>query len=336
MTTFKEISVEDYKKLLDNKQHTFAKTFKNVELLQKFENRKLKNDSIDDIIDEEQKLENENKYIEKLTNKLSEKINKNNGELLTIYNSDKESVLNFIKDVYIKYKNASLYKPRNENIEEIPLESIMNSIKNNQNIGKSDREHIYYIYKTSDDLKNVTIDYNKYKNAMEDIEKFRNVDIKKDVKSKSKSLPSSSNKSLIPKLKDNISKTIMEKITGQGYNTIKIDQDMLKKNILKVRYISNNRKVHNDLLKNDYQISDNMKNAILKNKNINKLSKNEYDVYNALQKYKNNDKLQLLISSYLAGNKSKDLYNKINEMLYNNYKNNKITKNEYQNIINKI
>ena len=28
-----------------------------------------------------------------------------------------------------------------------------------------------------------------------------------------------------------------------------------------------------------------MKNAILKNKNINKLSKNEYDVYNALQKY---------------------------------------------------
>ena len=110
---------------------------------------------------------------------------------------------------------------------------------------------------------------------------------------------------------------------------------MLKKNILKVRYISNNRKVHNDLLKNDYQISDNMKNAILKNKNINKLTKNEYDVYNALQKYKNNE-LELLISSYLAGNKSKDLYNKINEMLYNNYKNNKITKKEYQNIIDKI
>ena len=93
--------------------------------------------------------------------------------------------------------------------------------------------------------------------------------------------------------------------------------------------------MHNDLLKNDYQISDNMKNAILKNKNINKLTKNEYAVYNALQKYKNNE-LQLLISSYIAGNKSKDLYNKINEMLYNNYKNNKITKKEYQNIINKI
>ena len=260
------------------------------------------------------------------------KLVKNNGELINIHNNDKEGVINFVKNIYIKYKNASLYKPRNENIEEVSLESIMNSIKNNKEIGKSDREYIYNIYKTNNDLKDVTIDYNEYKNAMEDIEKFRNVDIK----TKSKSLPSSSKKSLIPKLKDNISKTIIQKITGQGYNKIKIDQDLLKKNILKVRYISNNRKVHNALLKEDYQISNNMKNAILKNKNINKLSKNEYDVYNALQKYKNNDKLQLLISSYLAGNKSKDLYNKINEMLYNNYQNNKISKTEYQNIINKL
>ena len=75
---FKEISVEDYKKLLDNKQHTFAKTFKNIELLQKFENRKLKNDDINDIIYDEQKLEKEDKYIEKLTDKLSEKLIKVN------------------------------------------------------------------------------------------------------------------------------------------------------------------------------------------------------------------------------------------------------------------
>ena len=264
------------------------------------------------------------------------KINKNNNELINIHDNDKESVINFIKNVYIKYKNASLYKPRNENIKEVSLESIMNSIKNNKEIGRSDREHIYNIYKTSNDLKDVNIDYNDYKNAIEDIEKFRNINIKKDVKSKSKSLPSTTKKSLIPTLNDNISKTIIEKITGQGYNKIKIDQDLLKKNILKVRYISNNRKIHNDLLKNDYKISDNMKNAILKNKNINKLSKNEYAVFNALEKYKNNDKLQLLISSYLAGNKSKDLYNKTNEMLYNNYKNNKISKKEYQNIINKL
>ena len=330
MTTFKEISVEDYKKLLDNRQHTYAKTFKDIELLQKFKEKNY----INDIIDEEKKIEKEDKYIEKLSDKLSDKINKNNNELLNIHNNDKESVINFIKNVYIKYKNASIYKPRNEDIEEVSLESIMNSIKNNQNIGKSDREYIYNIYKTNNDLKNININYEEYKNALEDIEKFRNVDITKNVKSKS--LPSTSKKSLIPTLKENISKTIIEKIIGQGYNKIKIDQDLLKKNILKVRYISNNRKIHNDLLKNDYRISDNMKNVIFKNKNINKLSKNEYDVYNALQKYKKNDKLQLLISSYLAGNKSKNLYNKINEMLYNNYKNNKITKKEYQNIINKL
>ena len=39
-----------------------------------------------------------------------------------------------------------------------------------------------------------TIDYDEYKNAMDDIEKFRNVDITKSVKSKS--LPSTSKKSL--------------------------------------------------------------------------------------------------------------------------------------------
>ena len=81
MTTFKEISVEDYKKLLDNRQHTFAKTFKNVELLQKFEDRKYKND-INDIISKEKEIEKEDKYIEKLTDKLSHKINKNNGKII--------------------------------------------------------------------------------------------------------------------------------------------------------------------------------------------------------------------------------------------------------------
>ena len=105
----------------------------------------------------------------------------------------------------------------------------MNSIKNNKEIGRSDRENIYNIYKTNNDLKDITIDYNEYKNAMEDIEKFRNIDITKNVKSKSKSLPSTSKKFLMPKLKDNISKTIIQNITGEGYNKIKIDQDLLKK-----------------------------------------------------------------------------------------------------------
>ena len=62
----------------------------------------------------------------------------------------------------------------------------MNSIKNNKEIGRSDRENIYNIYKTNNDLKDISINYNEYKNAMKDIEKFRNIDITKNIKSKSK------------------------------------------------------------------------------------------------------------------------------------------------------
>ena len=62
-----------------------------------------------------------------------------------------------------------------------------------------------------------------------------------------------------------------------------------------------------------------MKNAILKNININKLYKNKYHVYTFLNKYKNDD-TNLLISSYLAGNNSTDLYSTINKNLYNKLK----------------
>ena len=141
------------------------------------------------------------------------------------------------------------------------------------------------------------------------------------------------------KLKSNVTKTVLKTLTGQGlnFNRIKIDEILLKKNILKVRYINSNRRLNNKFLKEDYKISNNMKNSILKNTGLNKLSKNEYDVYNVLQKYrKKDDNLQLLLSSYLAENKSKDLYNKINELLYKNYKNNIINKKQYQNIMNKL
>ena len=146
-------------------------------------------------------------------------------------------------------------------------------------------------------------------------------------------------KHLKDKLKSNIGKTIIRALSGEGlnFNRIKIDENLSKKNILKVRYINSNRRVNNKFLKEDYQISNNMKNAILKNTGLNKLTKNEYDVYNTLQKYRKKDNnLQLLISSYLAGNKSKELYNKINETLYKNYKDGVINKIEYQNIMNKL
>ena len=42
------------------------------------------------------------------------------------------------------------------------------------------------------------------------------------------------------------------------------------------------------------------------------------------------------MSSYLAGNKSKPLYNKINKLLYKNYKDGVSNRKQYQNIINKL
>ena len=127
-------------------------------------------------------------------------------------------------------------------------------------------------------------------------------------------------KSLKDKLKSNVSKTIVRTLSEElDSNRIKVGENLLKKNILKVRYINSNRRVNNKFLKEDYKISNNMKNSILKNTGLNELTKNEYDVYNTLQKYRKTDNnLQLLISSYLAGNKSKGLYNKINELLYKN------------------
>ena len=74
----------------------------------------------------------------------------------------------------------------------------------------------------------------------------------------------------------NTLKAVNDVITGKGlnFNRIKIDENLLKKNILKVRYINSNRKINDKFLKEDYQISNNMKNAILKNTGLNKLTKN--------------------------------------------------------------
>ena len=131
-----------------------------------------------------------------------------------------------------------------------------------------------------------------------------------------------------------LGKEFIKNLKGDGinkYKIIKIDKGALKKNILKIRY-NNGRKLNNKYLHDDMIISNNMKNATLKDTNINKLSKNEYHVYTLLNKYKNDD-TNLLISSYLAGNTSTDLYNTINKNLYNKLKNNELSKRSYYNIL---
>ena len=80
-----------------------------------------------------------------------------------------------------------------------------------------------------------------------------------------------------------------------------------------------------------------MVNVIKFNKDLHNLSKNELKIYHELQKFLNKEQdINVLIGSYLSGNNSKKLYNKISSMLYNKLKNGMINKKEYTKLINKI
>ena len=125
-----------------------------------------------------------------------------------------------------------------------------------------------------------------------------------------------------------------EQIGNSINNNIMIKD--LNKGILRVRYLDN-RKLTNNLLKHDHKISKNMVNAIKFNKDLHKLSKNEMKIYHELQKFLNKEQdINVLIGSYLSGNNSKKLYNKISSILYNKLKNGIINKKEYMELIDKI
>ena len=60
------------------------------------------------------------------------------------------------------------------------------------------------------------------------------------------------------------------------------------------------------------------------------------EIYHELQKFLNKERdINVLIGSYLSGNNSKKLYNKISSTLYYKLKNGIINKKEYTKLINK-
>ena len=80
-----------------------------------------------------------------------------------------------------------------------------------------------------------------------------------------------------------------------------------------------------------------MKDAVKFNKKIYKLSQNEKNVYYEIEKYINKDKsLDVLIGSYISGNNNIKLFNRINKILCDKYKNNLISYEEYKNLLSKI
>ena len=349
---YKEISADEYQKLLENKKNIFNNTFKNTNKLVEDKKQILKTDP-DAIIRKEEK----NEYIEKISDLISQKINdadslkkiadeikhkkivdrfalkdlsdkidlKNNQTSKPSYKYDynyfikNPSILaDKIVEICDNNANANVYNPKNKD-KPVKLQNVINKIHNDDKI---DEQYKQLVTEFRDIPNNTKIKYNyeTYKNLILD-------------KINDEETEESKDDSIIKEIGDKTIKNLFGKGVDE-YKTIKIDKDALKKNILKIRY-NNGRKLKYEYLHDDMIISNNMKNAIMKNININKLSKNEYHVYTLLSKYKN-DNTNLLISSYLAGNTSTKLYNTINKNLYNKLKNNEITKKYYNNIFKKI
>ena len=307
MTWFKQISVKEYDELIKNKNKMYNITphFTNVELLNKYRDDTNINKNIE--IDEKINKQNENlvKEIDKNLNKyLIEKpdISKYKDQYTFKNNHD---ISNSFNKIFTDYELS--YKPRSKTTE-VSTQYLLNKLEKSKKIPK---ELFQYFDNNLRDKKKLNLKFELHRRT---------------------------NIPLIPENddEDEVDDSIVPVQDGGALNNIKIDENALNKNILKIRYL-NGRKLNNKLLKHDYKISKNMKEAIKFNKNIHKLSQNEKNIYYELEKYINKDKsLDILIGSYLSGNNNKKLFNRINKILYDKYKNNLITQKEYTNMLKKI
>ena len=313
---FKKISVKEYDDLIKNKNkmYNISKNFTSPELMNKYRDEDQNiNEKIE--INEQQLLQNEN--LSKVFDKYF-----NEKEDVTIYSQDypmnnMNDIVMSLNKIFNKYKIS--YKPRKNSIK-VKINYLLGKLEKNKNINDD-------LFKYFDDnIRNLKkLNHELYFNENDKLYNRENILMEPNNTTSDIDIDTLSNLNIVPIQK------------GQGVlNNIKIDKNSLNKNILKIRYL-NGRKLNNKLLKHDYKISKNMKDAIKFNKNIHKLSSNEKNIYYELEKYINKDKpLDVLIGSYLSGNNNKKLYNRINKILYNKYKNNLITYKEYTNLLNKI
>ena len=313
MTSFETITLDDYKKLVDNEKKIFDLTenFTTPEILNKYRHS---DKNIDDKIKQEEMNKEKYEHLDKIINKSIDrlKIKPKNG-FITNYNDDDDDSISD-KTEYDYYDINS--KIREQNYRFDNDDEILNSFSK--------------IFKEYDMEYNPRANtrYYRVRYLLNKLKENRNVPV--DLYNHFHAILSENNKAyhIIPIEKN-------EQV-GSSINNIIINDKDLNNGILKVRYL-NNRKLTNNLLKHDYKISKKMVNAIKFNKGIHKLSKNEMKIYHELQKFINKEQdINVSIGSYLSGDNSKKLYNKIFSMLYNKLKNNIISKKEYTKIINKI
>ena len=319
MTSFETISLDDYKKLVNNEKKIFDLTenFTTPEILNKYRHT---DKNVEDKIIKKEKIKEKYDNLDKIINKGIDKIKENSIKNITnnYYSNDNDEVED---DKYIEHINKEMN------------DDIMSKIYEQNYKFDNDNEILNSFSKI---FKEYDMEYNprsntKYYRVRYLLTKLKeNENVPVDLYNHFHTTLSEKNKAyhIIP-----IDK---KKQTGSSINNIIINDKDLNKGILRVRYL-NNRKLTNNLLKYDYKISKNMVNAIKFNKDLHKLSKNELKIYHELQKFLNKDQdINVLIGSYLSGNNSKKLYNKISSMLYNKLKNGMINKKEYTKLINKI
>ena len=306
MTSFETISLDDYKKLVDNERKIFDLTenFTTPEILNKYRDS---DKNIEDKIKKNEKIKEKYEHLDKIINKSIDRLKPKND---FIVNYDDDS----ISDKYDYYDiHSKIYEQnyRFDNDDEI-LDSFSKIFKEydiEYNPRANTRYYrVRYLLNKLKENRNIPVDlYNHFHATLSENNKAYHI------------IPIEKNEQ-----------------TGSSVNNIIINDKDLNNGILRVRYL-NNRKLTNNLLKHDYKISKKMINAIKFNKDIHKLSKNEMKIYHELQKFLNKEQdINVLIGSYLSGNNSKKLYNKISSMLYNKLKNNIISKKEYTKLINRI
>ena len=313
MTSFATITPEEYQRLIDNEKKIFDLTdnFTSPEILNKYRHT---DKNVEDKIIKKEKIKEKYENLDKIINKSIDKIkNKPKKDFSANYDDDDSSISVLDKTEY-RYDDimSKIYEQnyRFNNDGEI-LDSFSKIFKEyDMEYNPRPNTRYYRVRYLLNKIKgNVPVDlYNHFHATLSENNKAYHI---------------------IP-----IDKK--DEQTGSSINNIIINDKDLNNGILRVRYL-NNRKLTNNLLKHDYKISKNMVNSIKFNKNIHKLSKNEMKIYHELQKFLNKEKdINILIGSYLSGNNSKKLYNKISSMLYNKLKNGMINKKEYTKLINKI
>ena len=324
--SFKTINLDEYKKLLKNKKKMFDMTFPIPESVNKYRDN---DENISQKILHDEEINKQNKNLSEMFDK---KIDKN----LNKHFNEKNNVP-FVVDLLSLGNNSTdlikIDKRVDKNLlkEVFEIDDQYKSIKDEDIIDSFQKVFQDYnvIYKPHKKSKNIYVKYllDKLYNSdsvpKEIYNHFNNS--LTNLKFKNKKIPANYNVDGQMLLKG-----------GSVNNNIKINNKDLDNGILRVRY-SNNRKLTNILLKDEYEISKRMINAIKFNKDIHELSNNKKNIYYELQKFLNKEQdINVSIGSYLSGNHCKPLYNKINKMLHNKLKNNLISKKEYTSLLNKI